>query len=583
MFHRLCVCASLLVSLVATGSVRSEEPQGVPPIKAVYFVPSDCEPIAGREERLGRVMRHVQEFYRRGMNECGFGNKTFALEFDSPDSLKLYTVRGAKKQSEYGRNDAGAVRREVVAALREQYQIDADREVIIIFQVLLRWDGDKATEVGPYVGGGSHLSGTAWVYDDKLLDAANLPNKDAGGYYNGRCSVGQFNTHYIGGVAHELGHALSLPHDCERDAEQSEKGHSLMGGGNHTYGKEERGEGRGAFLSMASAMRLDRVRALAGDKAKRSPRTQYDFTELRAELEKSGTPQKEKLVLRGQVAATPPLLGLIAFCDNSNINSDYDAKTWTTRPDKDGRFEIVIDEWVSAPYQLRLQGVHETGDVSSLSIDYSVDANGRPDVAAINLLVPVARLKKAFLSGDAAALEREVAASKDAPNDVKQELQRRAVHLAKLRQSDAPLIVASEVTAENRLDLTQAVSAKATTGWGPPRCGTVPEDVFIQVGGSFFESGLYAHAPSLYRFALGKKWSRFDVKCGLQDGHSGSVVFVIRGDDKELFRSEKVTPAKLVPATIDVSGIESLEMIVEDGGDGTNSDWGVWIEPTLTR
>src|SRR6185503_8179520 len=71
----------------------------------------------------------------------------------------------------------------------------------------------------------------------------------------GNESLGKFNTIFIGGIAHEMGHAFSLPHCGERWDEKA-RGKSLMGMGNHTYREEQRGEGPGSFLAMASAMKL---------------------------------------------------------------------------------------------------------------------------------------------------------------------------------------------------------------------------------------------------------------------------------------------------------------------------------------
>jgi hypothetical protein len=34
---------------------------------------------------------------------------------------------------------------------------------------------------------------------------------------------------------------------------------------------------------------------------------------------------------------------------------------------------------------------------------------------------------------------------------------------------------------------------------------------------------------------------------------------------------------------LDLTGVKRLEFVVEDGGDGSSFDWGVWIDPTLHR
>ncbi len=549
--------------------------QEVPPLKIIYFVPTDCQPFENREERLGRVMTNIQEFYRRGMDANGYGSKTFQLEWDAPGKLKLYTVRGKKRQAEYGRNDGGIIRDEVRAALMERDGIEINEEVVLIFQVLLRWDGDQATELGPFVGGGGSLSGTAWVYDDPRLDAAKLSSKDPGGYYGGPCSIGRFNTHYIGGVAHELGHAFSLPHDCEKIDEKAKWGNSLMGSGNHSYGAELRSEGKGTFLSAASAMQLSTVRAFVGELPRARERAFWKVEELEA------TCRKEKIILVGRVTADPPLVGIIAYNDDSNVPDDYDAKTWTATPDAAGCFRFEIGEWKKSSYQLRLVGVHANGKTSRFVVDYLVGDKG-PDLDPFNTAIPLAELKKFFLMGNRERIGEILDdLTTQFPND--KVLQRKAKHLRDLLKTTALYDLNEQPDGVRRIDLSLAEFAAADVGWANPRRGNVPEDVFLEVGGEFFESGLYAHAPASYQFDLGGRWKTLKSGYGLQDGHGGSIVFVVRGDGKELFRSERVADRKLRRLDVDVKNVKRLELIVEDAGNGNNSDWGLWIEPTLER
>ena len=571
---RLCIVVLCLVLCVPTGVNAQTTPTSPPAVKIVYFIPSDCVPLADRHKRLGRVMKHVQDFYRDGMEKHGYGPMTFALEWDSSDQLKIHDVQGKKQQSEYGRNDYDVVRNEVRDALRTQ-GVNIDQEMIVIFQLLLKWEDGKATELGPYVGGGSYRSGTAWVYDDALLDAALLPSKEPGGYYMYPCSIGQFNTHYIGGVAHEMGHAFSLPHDCQLNSELPILGNSLMGSGNHTYGKEERNEGKGSFLSASSAMRLSKVRAFAGDLPNTNRRVQMNFNNLTASYENG------EIVLTGQVTAEPPLVGIIAYNDNEKIPSDYDAKSWVAKLDDQRRFRLTISELEKVPYQLRLTGVHENGMTSTLSVNYTVGEDG-PDLAAINAMIPLQQLKTAFLTGDNATLQQMVDLLENR-RSVFPDLLRKARHLLRLLDKSTPVSPMDISPDEKSFDLSDAVFEEATTGWGAMQRRMAPEDVLIEIGDEFFESGLYAHAPALFRARLGGKWEKFQTGFGLQNGHGGSVVFVIKGDGKELFRSGKITARQLHRETVSVKGVDVLELIVEDAGDGNNSDWGVWVEPIISR
>ncbi len=34
---------------------------------------------------------------------------------------------------------------------------------------------------------------------------------------------------------------------------------------------------------------------------------------------------------------------------------------------------------------------------------------------------------------------------------------------------------------------------------------------------------------------------------------------------------------------LDIAGIDMLELIVENAGNGNAADWGVWLEPVLKR
>ena len=133
--------------------------------------------------------------------------------------------------------------------------------------------------------------------------------------------------------------------------------------------------------------------------------------------------------------------------------------------------------------------------------------------------------------------------------------------------------------------LTDLEFLEESVGWRRPMRDRVPIEnggtCFLEAGGRFAERGLYAHAPSRYVVRIDKAWKRLNTSFGLQAGHPGSVVFVVRGDGRELFRSEVITDQKLHSTDLDVSGVDTLVLIVENGGNGNGGDWGVWLEPTL--
>ena len=562
-----------LIIVLGIGMVNAQE---VPPIKVVSFIPADMQPFPDREERLGRVMVHVQDFFRKGMEAHGFGPKTFALEWTEPGKLKIYTVKGSRNQADYGRNDSRVVRNEVRAAMQAEHNINIDNEFVIIFQSLLKWEGNVATELGPYVGGGGALSGTAWVYDDPLLDAAKLSSREPGGYYHRPVSIGQFNTHYIGGVAHELGHAFGVPHDKETDEQRRTLGTSLMGSGNHTYGNELRDQGLGSFLSGASALHLSTVKAFAGNIPESRDTARWRIDSLDATL-KDG-----KATFTGRFVAVPPVVGIIAYNDDLKIEGDYDAKAWMVKANASGRFTIEIGEFAQTDYQLRLVAVHQGGQKSRFDYTYSVGPAG-PDLSQFDSSLPIEDIRRAFLSGD-----HELLASIAAEMTAKypgSAIEKRAQQFSNLASNNITLIDLKALPADvTSADLTWAEWVSASTGWEGTRRGSAPEDGYLSLGGKVYLSGFYAHAVSRYTFDLDNRWKTFKSGYGLQDGdHPGTVVFVVRGDNRELFRSALIRDHQHRQLEVDVTGVRRLELIVEDGGDGVGSDWGIWVDPTVGR
>ena len=105
----------------------------------------------------------------------------------------------------------------------------------------------------------------------------------------------------------------------------------------------------------------------------------------------------------------------------------------------------------------------------------------------------------------------------------------------------------------------------------------------LSLGDRGYSSGLCAHANSSLTTTLDGKWRTLRFGYGLQTGGGGSVVFVVRGDGKELFRSALVRDHDRHDAELSVDGVKVLELATEDGGDGGTSDHSIWVEPTLTR
>ncbi|MGC4006729.1 MAG: hypothetical protein QM811_27830 [Pirellulales bacterium] len=377
-----------------SGSAPKPKSVGRSTLHVVYFVPTDRRPEPEYRGRIERMLNDVQSFYRNGMNDRGYGPLTFELNRDAQGALRVYDVAAKGPMRDYDRKSAWKVRAEVKDSLRKQ-NVDLDREFVVVFQLLLDWQGNKTEEIGSYVGSGDHTHGTAWVYDDAKLDPANLASKEPGGFYNRPCSIGQFNTHYLGGLAHELGHAFGLPHDCESALERERFGRSLMGGGNHTYGQERRGEGKGAFLSPASALPLS-VHPLFAPNVPASEKMTCRFAELRAEE------AKRTLILSGRLTDGPRVVGMVARNDGVVPKDDYDAIAAATVVDAAGRFRVEIPDSKAGEFVMRLTAYGASGAKRSFAIPYVIERGGRPNLAPFAEHAPLLDATAAFQRNDRA-------------------------------------------------------------------------------------------------------------------------------------------------------------------------------------
>ncbi len=123
-------------------------------------------------------------------------------------------------------------------------------------------------------------------------------------------------------------------------------------------------------------------------------------------------------------------------------------------------------------------------------------------------------------------------------------------------------------------------------GWGPPEIDAsngerAPDDGgAIVIGAVVFDRGIGAHAPSRIVLELGGRCSLFLADVGLDEevGDSGSVVFEVWANGRRLATSGLVRgPQPPVPIAADVTGLESIALVVTPAGDGTafdHADWG---------
>ncbi|HEV2391883.1 MAG TPA: NPCBM/NEW2 domain-containing protein [Verrucomicrobiae bacterium] len=141
-----------------------------------------------------------------------------------------------------------------------------------------------------------------------------------------------------------------------------------------------------------------------------------------------------------------------------------------------------------------------------------------------------------------------------------------------------------------QLPLGDARPRLAEVGWLQPAANRIPlcdqvESPLLD-SGKVYATGLFAHSPSRYVYNLAGKWKSLRGEAGLHtafQGEAWGVVFVIKTDGKEVFRSPAIRGSQHPRYDIDLTGVRKLQLLVENSGASNGCNWALWLDPTLFR
>lgn len=334
-------------------------------LNLVYFIPNDLDTLPGYQKRLSDLMLWGQKFYKDEMARNGYADKTFGLFTSPTKGVKITVIRGTKPKSGYPYSGGnGAVAQEINAYFTAHPAENTSAHTLVIIP-RYEFKADGTPSGGPFYGTGK------WCYalDYEGMDIKNLGKTDADGK---RFSV------WFGGMMHELGHGLNLPHNCQKVSENATLGMALMWAGNGTLGISP------TFLTATDAAILNVNQVFnKGDKASYGA-VKASISKIHAKYE----PSKSAIVVSGRYISDVKVNSVVYYNDpNVNnegigVNRDYNATTWESKAIGVDSFyvEMPISELKykdGNPYELKVKLVHDNGNVTETIYNYEF-VNGIP-------------------------------------------------------------------------------------------------------------------------------------------------------------------------------------------------------------
>ena len=296
-------------------------------LNVVYFLGSDTEPVPDYERRLSELLLYLQQFYGREMQRHGYGARSFGLDIKSPGRVNIIEYKAKNPAAHYPYENGGGWK--AAQELEEFFKANPDRKKSQHTLVIMpTWNDEKN---GPDNPGGVPFYGmgrNCFALDYPAFDIKHLGQKTR---------EGQLLTKWYGGLAHELGHGLNLPHNHQTASDGKKYGTALMGAGNYTFGTSP------TFLTPASCALLDACEVFSVTPAQK-------FYEGRPEVEIKDTAisfKGDQILISGSYKSPQTIKALNVYVQDPPyaVNQDYDAVSFSQRlGKKSGKFSMKIDK-----------------------------------------------------------------------------------------------------------------------------------------------------------------------------------------------------------------------------------------------
>jgi hypothetical protein len=344
----------------ATSTTTSTFTSNPKNLNIVMFVPTDNPALSDYRTRLTTLMVHFQSWLHTEMLRYGY-DKYMGLPLDTGGLVKFIQIPAQGPQADYPYTASVSATKIIneINAYKTTHPGEFSNASHMLILMPQRTDG--SSEGQPFYGWGKYC----FALDNSNMAVDKIPS----------------TSNYLGGMLHELGHGLNLPHDhAKYTSEQPVYGTSLMGSGNVTFSK-----GQPTFLTPVDAAILNRNEVFQSPLPTEIPYASATTT-INANLTYDSGLQTLNLI--GNFTSDKTVSDILVYMDPkiSSSDADYNAVTWRFNPGAGNTLTgaMALNELNfknNEPYDVRVKLLLNNGNTISKAYSFSF-LNGVPQIGA---------------------------------------------------------------------------------------------------------------------------------------------------------------------------------------------------------